>query len=208
MNGTMVDLLSGYLSGDNISESKRTLGDLKNVFQDEAARAQMNPATIVYEVQSHMAVKDGTPGGLFFGTSNVMPGQVGGEYFMTKGHYHARRECGEYYWCIQGTGALILMDESGKCWFEPMQPGSLHYIPGYMDESGKCWFEPMQPGSLHYIPGYIAHRLANTGDTPLRVGACWPSDAGHDYASIAEHGFTARLMNVGGVPTLVQEGQA
>jgi len=113
MNGTMVDLLSGYLSGDNISESKRTLGDLKNVFQDEAARAQMNPATIVYEVQSHMAVKDGTPGGLFFGTSNVMPGQVGGEYFMTKGHYHARRECGEYYWCIQGTGALILMDESG-----------------------------------------------------------------------------------------------
>ena len=185
MNGTMVDLLSGYLSGDNISESKRTLGDLKNVFRDEAARAQMNPATIVYEVQSHMAVKDGTPGGLFFGTSNVMPGQVGGEYFMTKGHYHARRECGEYYWCIQGTGALILMDESGK-----------------------CWFEPMQPGSLHYIPGYIAHRLANTGDTPLRVGACWPSDAGHDYASIAEHGFTARLMNVGGVPTLVQEGQA
>ena len=129
MNGTMVDLLSGYLSGDNISESKRTLGDLKNVFQDEAARAQMSPATIVYEVQSHMAVKDGTPGGLFFGTSNVMPGQVGGEYFMTKGHYHARRECGEYYWCIQGTGALILMDESGKCWFEPMQPGSLHYIP-------------------------------------------------------------------------------
>ena len=56
MNGTMVDLLSGYLSGDNISESKRTLGVLKNVFQDEAARAQMNPATIVYEVQSHMAV--------------------------------------------------------------------------------------------------------------------------------------------------------
>ena len=36
MNGTMVDLLSGYLSGDNISESKRTLGVLKNVFQDEA----------------------------------------------------------------------------------------------------------------------------------------------------------------------------
>lgn len=36
MNGTMVDLLSGYLSGGNISESKRTLGDLKNVFQDEA----------------------------------------------------------------------------------------------------------------------------------------------------------------------------
>ena len=129
MNGTMVDLLSGYLRGDNISESKRTLGDLKNVFQGEAARAQMSPATIVYEVQSHMAVKDGTPGGLFFGTSNVMPGQVGGEYFMTKGHYHARRECGEYYWCIQGTGALILMDEAASAGSSRCSPAASTISP-------------------------------------------------------------------------------
>ena len=72
-----------------------------------------------------------------------------------------------------------------------------------MDEAGKTWFEAMRPGSLHYIPGFVAHRLANTGDVPLRVGACWPSDAGHDYASIASAGFTARLMCVHGVPTLV-----
>ena len=45
MNGTMVDLLSGCLSGDNISASKRTLGDLKNVFRDEAARAQAAAAS-------------------------------------------------------------------------------------------------------------------------------------------------------------------
>ena len=33
MNGTMVDLLSGYLSGDNISESKRTLATSKTYFR-------------------------------------------------------------------------------------------------------------------------------------------------------------------------------
>ena len=181
---TTIDLATGSLAGE-VTTSERRIADLAGLFADEAARAALPQDTIVYRVQMHDKEAEGTPGGLLFGTSFVYPGKVGDEYFMTKGHYHARRECGEYYWCIQGTGALILMDESGK-----------------------CWFEPMQPGSLHYIPGYIAHRLANTGDTPLRVGACWPSDAGHDYASIAEHGFTARLMNVGGVPTLVQEGQA
>ncbi|MDO5144110.1 MAG: glucose-6-phosphate isomerase family protein [bacterium] len=177
---TMVNYLTGYMQGDGVSQSSRSLVDLKNVFENEDARAGMDQQTIVYDVQSHAAVPEGTTGGLFFGTSNVMPGQVGDEYFMTKGHYHARKECAEYYWCIEGTGALILMDESGR-----------------------CWFEEMSPGSLHYIPGFVAHRLANTGDVPLRVGACWPSDAGHDYATIAEHGFTARLKNVNGVPTLV-----
>lgn len=177
---TMVNYLTGYMQGDGVSQSSRSLADLKNVFENEDARAGMDQQTIVYDVQSHAAVPEGTTGGLFFGTSNVMPGQVGDEYFMTKGHYHARKECAEYYWCIKGTGALILMDESGH-----------------------CWFEEMSPGSLHYIPGFVAHRLANTGDVPLRVGACWPSDAGHDYATIAEHGFTARLKNVNGVPTLV-----
>ncbi|MDD6684063.1 MAG: glucose-6-phosphate isomerase family protein [Clostridiales bacterium] len=177
---TMVNYLTGYMQGDGVSQSSRSLADLKNVFENEDARAGMDQQTIVYDVQSHAAVPEGTTGGLFFGTSNVMPGQVGDEYFMTKGHYHARKECAEYYWCIEGMGALILMDESGH-----------------------CWFEEMSPGSLHYIPGFVAHRLANTGDVPLRVGACWPSDAGHDYATIAEHGFTARLKNVNGVPTLV-----
>lgn len=177
---TMVNYLTGYMQGDGVSQSSRSLADLKNVFENEDARAGMDQQTIVYDVQSHAAVPEGTTGGLFFGTSNVMPGQVGDEYFMTKGHYHARKECAEYYWCIEGTGALILMDESGR-----------------------CWFEEMSPGSLHYIPGFVAHRLANTGDVPLRVGACWSSDAGHDYATIAEHGFTARLKNVNGVPTLV-----
>ena len=179
MKQTRVDLMNGHLSGAGVSDSRRLLGDMAGVFADEAARAAMDGGTVVYEVQSHACVPEGTAGGLLFGTSNVMPGQVAGEYFMTKGHFHQKREAAEYYWCIQGRGALILMDEAGK-----------------------CWLESMEPGTLHYIPGRVAHRLANTGTEVLRVGACWPSDAGHDYAAIARDGFTARLMAVNGVPVL------
>lgn len=185
MSHATVELLSGRLEGDGVVSSVKLLSQLENVFADETSRAAMAQDTVVYQVQSQMLVKEGEPGGLFFGTSNVMPGKVGQEYFMTKGHYHAKRECAEYYWCIQGQGALLLMDEAGN-----------------------TTMEPMFPGSLHYIPGYVAHRLANTGSEVLRVGACWPSDAGHDYGSITETGFSARLMDVDGVPTLVPSPKA
>ena len=61
----------------------------------------------------------------------------------------------------------------------------------------------MYPGSLHYIPAYTAHRVVNTGDTELSFGACWPSDAGHNYDEIKERGFSKRLINQNGTPTLI-----
>jgi len=72
-----------------------------------------------------------------------------------------------------------------------------------MDETGKTWMEPMSPGSLHFIPPNVAHRVANIGNVPLRLVACWPSDAGHDYEAIRQFGFGARLLNVKGKASLV-----
>jgi len=182
---TTIDPATGILCGDAIQSSERMLADLASVFADAQAYAELDPRTVVYRVQCQMKVQEGKAGGLFFGTSFLKPGRVGDEYFMTKGHLHAKRDTGEYYWGIKGQGALILMDEDRR-----------------------CWYEPVYPGSLHYIPGCIAHRLANIGDRELAVGACWPSDAGHDYASIAEQGFSARLRCVDGQPTLVAEASA
>ena len=97
---------------------------------------------------------------------------------MTKGHFHAKRDTAEYYFCISGRGALILMDEEGN-----------------------CWAEKMERGTLHYIPRSVAHRLANTGEEVLAVGCCG-ADCGHDYASIARTGFAKRLREVDGEPKL------
>jgi glucose-6-phosphate isomerase, archaeal len=105
---------------------------------------------------------------------------VDNEYFMTHGHFHEKRNRTEYYATIEGEGALILMDDSRK-----------------------TWMEPMSPGTLHFIPPNVAHRVANSGTIPLRLVACWPSDAGHDYDVIRKHGFSACLLRVNGKASLV-----
>ncbi len=165
------DLQTGRLEGENASFSQKKLFQLEGVFDDETAFRAMDGQQLVYEVSSHAAVKEGTPGGLFFGTSTIHPGKVGNEYFMTKGHFHQKREAAEYYWGISGEGLLLLMDENRS-----------------------CTAEKVEQGSLHYIGGYLAHRLVNTGNEDMVVGACWPSDAGHDYGSIETAGFSVRVL--------------
>jgi glucose-6-phosphate isomerase, archaeal len=177
-----VDLRTGLLTGAAIEQAVRTIADLKGVFRDEKARVAIDSGTPVYRVQSYLPVPQGTAGGLFWGSTFIEPGMVGDEYFMTRGHFHAKRDCSEYYIGLAGHGALILMDEERR-----------------------TWFEPVTPGSVHYIPGRVAHRAANTGREVFSFAACWPSDAGHDYDTIATHGFGARLRNVGGAAVLVED---
>lgn len=180
--GIRMDFSNGTLSGAPIEEILRTAGDLAGVFRDQAAFRQLAPDTVIYRVQSVMPVKEGTPGGLFWGTTVIEPGQVGDEYFMTKGHFHALRDRSEYYVTTCGEGALILMDADRH-----------------------TRFEPMLPSSVHYIPAHTAHRVANIGKAPLSFFACWPSDAGYDYVTILREGFSARLRCVDGKPLLVPE---
>jgi glucose-6-phosphate isomerase len=140
----------------------------------------MSPDTLLYRVQWWPPVPESTEGGLFWGTTIIEPGQVGGEYFMTHGHFHYKADRTEFYSTISGTGALILMNEARK-----------------------TSMEEMSPGSLHHIPGRTAHRVANTGSRALHFVACWPSDAGYDYNEIKKKGFSARLLSKDGKPTLV-----
>jgi glucose-6-phosphate isomerase len=171
--------VEGRLLGDAVQRQVRTIGDLGGVFADEAARAAMDGGRLVYEVELYLPEPEGTLGGLFWGTTRIAPGRVGDEYFMTKGHFHRQRDRAEYYRGVSGEGVLILMDEQRR------------------------WrAERMRPGSLHYIPGFTAHRVANTGEDDLLFEACWPADAGHDYATIADHGFSVRLLCRDGKPVL------
>jgi len=175
-----LDIANFGLKGSAIQFQTRTLKELANIFADHQALQLIPPKTVVYTVQSWLTVEEGTPGGLFFGTSTIMPGKVGNEFFMTKGHFHAKSDRAEFYWGVQGKGVLILMDRDRI-----------------------TWGEEVYPGSLHYIGSHIAHRLANTGELNLVVGACWPSDAGHDYAEIVKNGFSARLVEIDGQPCFV-----
>ena len=178
-----IDLQTGLIDEDaRIERVSKTIGQMARVFLDEAARSTMDARKVVYAVESWRPVPEGTEGGLYWGNSTVFPGVVGEEYFMTRGHLHVRRERAEYYSTVSGSGMLVLMDEQRR--------GSV---------------QVMEPGTTHYVSGRIAHRVVNTGDEPLRFLACWPSDAGHDYATIGELGFSLRILRRGGRPEVVAQ---
>src|SRR5579863_5055036 len=169
-----MDWAKGLLEpGPLVQETQKTLGQLEGIFQNTQALRAMDLSQVVYRVQAWCPVPEGTEGGLFWGTTVIEPGRVDSEYFMTHGHFHQKRDRSEYYTTFSGEGALILMDASRK-----------------------TWMEPMSPGSVHYVPANIAHRVANTGEVPLKVIACWPSDAGHDFDLVRKHGFGARLLQL------------
>jgi len=175
-----LDWHRGVMNGEPVQQSFKTLQDLKRVFRDTSAMNELGLSREVYRVRWWSPVDPGTEGGLFWGLTMLNPGKVGDEYFMTHGHSHAKRACAEFYGTVSGDGMLIQMNTDRK-----------------------TWGEAMTPGSLHYVRGENAHRIANTGSTPLIVWACWPTDAGYDYDQVADRGFSARLVERDGKPVFI-----
>ena len=100
------------------------------------------------------------------------PGNIAGEYYMTRGHFHARRDMGEVYYTQSGQGILLLDSRDGQ------QPVTVE----------------MKPGVCAFIPPDWAHRSINTGsDKLIFVWVCNPA-AGHDYADILTKGMRKRVM--------------
>jgi len=110
-------------------------------------------------------------GHLLFSTTVIQPGRVGDEYFMTKGHFHARADRAELYYGLAGHGMLLLQTPEGRV-------ESL----------------PMTAGTAAYVPPYWGHRTVNTGDEPFVFLAAYPADAGYDYGTIARDGFAGVVL--------------
>ena len=159
---------SGALADGLLLRKSTRIEDLPDVFADEHARQQLVGEQVVYDVE--MLDTSSAEGELYTGVTHLYPGRVGCEYFMTRGHFHARREQGEVYFGLRGTGLLLLQTEQGD-----------------------ARLEKVFAGSVHIIPGFTAHRLINTGEEVLSALAVWPGIAGHDYAALAS-GFRIRVF--------------
>ena len=164
------NLTSGQLVGEGVTESRRTVRDLAGYWLDEEA-ARANADQLLYVTQSWFPEPDGTEGAVLWGNTTLMPGTVGGEYFMTRGHWHLKRTRGEMCITVSGTGLLALMDEGRN-----------------------TRFERLTPGSSHWISGELAHRTINDGTEPLVFLCSWPADCGHDYEVILREGFSERVF--------------
>lgn len=179
-NFTTFDPATGAIPGSTILE--RHLSDLQGYFADEvaytAALRQGNP--LLYRVTTVEPARG--EGALNHCISLIMPGQIGQEYYMTKGHYHAWRPAAEYYIGLQGTGLVLLEDE----------------------RTGQAWANPLMPNGVVYIPGYTAHRTVNTSAEPLLFLCVYAANAGHDYGAIQIRNFQQVVVAMNGEPTVLE----
>lgn len=166
---------TGLLAG--ATPMVRRLSELRDVFADvaawEAALRKSNP--VVYTVASYTPA-DGD-GQLHVGIGTLMPGMVGREFFLTKGHLHSWRSAAELYVGLRGEG-MMLLDQEG---------------------TGTASID-LRKNSMVYVPGNTAHRTINTGNEPLIYLGIYPAGAGHDYESIAARNFRSVVVNDAGTP--------
>lgn len=177
---TEIDFATGDLSPQRATLQRR-LSDMKLMYADrqEAARILREEGDrLIYEVQGvELPAEEGQ---IPHCTTRILPGRVGAEYHMTKGHYHARREQGEVYFGLSGRGFLLLQTDSGAT-------SELEMVAG----------------SAAYVPPFWAHRTVNIGDEDFVFFSVWEARAGHDYGAIERDGFCKLLVMRAGQPTLI-----
>jgi|Deesub1362B_J571_1020462.scaffolds.fasta_scaffold00062_58 glucose-6-phosphate isomerase len=162
--GVKLDFDSGII--EKAKKIVRRLSDMKGYYVNEEAYEELlkeNP--VIYEV--YAIEQEEKEGDLNFATTVLHPGKVGNEFFMTKGHYHAKLDRAEIYVGLKGKGGMLLQTPEGEA----------------------RWIE-MEEGTIVYVPPYWAHRTINIGKEPFIFLAIYPADAGHDYGTIAEKGFS------------------
>ena len=168
--GVLIDSNSGAMNPSTGQYSKR-LSELRAIYQDQKALDEIlakQGDLVVYEVQEFTQ----PDADIFFGTTTMYPGRVGEEFYMTRGHFHLRRDRGEVYYTQSGEGLLLLESRDGETQAVAMRPGSCIFIP----------------------PDW-AHRSINTGDIPLVFVWVCGTDAGHDYADILKRGMRKLVVS-------------
>ncbi|WP_283643839.1 glucose-6-phosphate isomerase family protein [Marinovum algicola] len=166
-----IDPATGAMSHATGRYEKR-LRDLAGLYADAPAfdrAAQEAGGRIVYAVNEVRPAT--TRGDLIFGTTFMEPGQIGGEYYMTRGHIHARGNRPETYYGESGQGVMLLETPEGAT--EIVEIG---------------------PKTLVYVPPLWIHRSVNTGPEPLVMSFCYPGDSGQDYEIIARAGGMAKRI--------------
>lgn len=152
---------------------EKHLGDMAGVYRDDAAWqaavAQRGADELVYGVDDHR-YQEG-PGALIVGTSTLLPGRIGDEYAVTRGHLHAIADRAELYHCLSGRGVMLLETVDGRS--EAIE---------------------LTPGKAVNVPGHWIHRSVNVGDEPFVTLFCYAADAGQDYALISDAGGMKNLV--------------
>ena len=180
---THFDPVTGTIEGYPLTV--RRLSDLQGSFADEQAyqRALGMGDPLVYTVSGVEAPPE--EGQLSYALGLIMPGKIGQEYYLTKGHFHAWRPAAEVYIGLAGEGFMLLESEDGS----------------------QNQMLPLRPHHAVYVPGHIAHRTVNTGGVPLTYVGVYPAQAGHDYDAIARKNFRHVILELDGKPSMIERSE-
>lgn len=143
----------------------KQLSDLNGLYENQAAftdKLAQGDAT-VYEVTDYRP--SANAGDLIFGVTRMEPGRIGDEFYLTRGHIHARADRPEIYYGEAGQGVMLLESPEGEIRAMPIGPRDMCYVPPF-------WI----------------HRSVNVGDTELVMSFMYPADSGQDYAIIERAG--------------------
>ncbi|MCL4124871.1 UNVERIFIED_CONTAM: hypothetical protein GTU68_007539 [Idotea baltica] len=156
---------------------EKSIKELSGLYEDAEAfdlAVSANPERVVYSVHEVRPLQE--KGDLIFGTTWMAPGKIGREFFMTRGHIHARANRPETYYGESGQGLMLMESPQGETQILEVHPRVMVYVP----------------------PMWI-HRSVNTGSDPLVMSFCYPSDSGQDYEIIAQSGgMSKRIVDAGG----------
>ena len=160
-----VDVEKGELRGAT-NRYVKTLGDLAGIYQDPHAYETLLAKfgnTVVYEVTDYKPSQN--PGDMIIGVTRMLPGKVGDEYFLTRGHIHAKPNRPEMYYGEKGHGLMLLESPAGDVRIVEIAARTMCYVPPY-------WI----------------HRSVNVGTGELVMTFAYPADSGQDYGIIAKAG--------------------
>lgn len=170
-----VDIASGQLKGAT-NRYVKTFSDLDGLYDDEAAfsaLAARRGNDVAYEVTDYKPSSNA--GDIIIGVTRMEPGKIGNEYYMTRGHIHARPNRPEMYYGESGLGVMLLESPDGQ--IRTVEIG---------------------PRTMCYVPPFWIHRSVNVGSAPLVMTFAYPADSGQDYDIIAKAGgMRSRIVDDG-----------
>lgn len=170
-----VDIVAGQLKGAT-NRYVKTYRDLDGLYEDAEAYAKVvteRGDAVAYEVTDYKP--SANAGDIIIGVTRMEPGKVGREYYMTRGHIHARPNRPEMYYGESGHGVMLLESPAGDV--RTIEIG---------------------PRTMCYVPPFWIHRSVNVGSEPLVMTFAYPADSGQDYDIIAKAGgMKSRIVDDG-----------
>lgn len=169
---SVVDPNRGGMSG-NTGRYEKRLSDLTGLYADaDAFQAALGAHgdIVVYDVEDFRP--GAHSGDLIYGVTRMSPGQISEEFYLTRGHIHAKADRPEIYYGQRGDGLMQLESPDGETRIIPIGPQTICYVPPF-------WI----------------HRSINIGDEDLVMVFAYPSDSGQDYGIIeTSRGMRHRVM--------------